>query len=1198
MYDNRDYRARGYHARDYHARDYRDRDYHARGYRDRDYRVHDYRVHVHCLHHILQIIDNGVGSDLVCVGEQPLHAVPLLKFHNKDSSLNADDYSMPHWINLSFYSTNKKVAYSSFIPRIKLPPLRPDDDRGEDEENQMLKFLPDNNNEYIHNSLFDYDAYDAQIFQIPPAQGTCSLQRPPRTKKTSVPSLEGYLATANNEWLSTSPRQTIRRKMSDPDIHHGVNSVLSNLSQVDSPSGNGGNLSESFKATEKSPRKTFIGNGSMIRPGRALINPFDPSHVTIKLTSNRRRWTHIFPKGPTGVLIQQHHYQAIPAPKARQIAFRQVDASDYAHTATCSIAESLGDYARIETVAESAVDGGTPRRKISTLHSAAGHSVTVTPSKSLTLLWGATGEQEWTPALTTGVDWKSLTIPACLPITTDYFPDKRSLHNDYVVSDYTLLPEDVYADYANNRAVRQKPLTTEQVFKELVSQRLAQGFQLIVLPDVIRDKPSSAPCCGGIQMPKYSALGTPPLEATKEYLLSIGRMFHRISLTGSVITVTRYRPRHPYPPITVDYRYRFHAPQHDTYEVSGVNFTTEKLENYNWNFMDQYICTRGDTDFMLHENLKYWRYRMYLLPKDHPAMKKILDGMSSRCDVFTDIQTDSPKQQIEEFLHYVEMHLNRIKRMQCKKPRGSPTSQQSHLTRRRHSTSIISRPANQALGNSPFRDRVGSNRLPERARPRLSGKSLAAGRAVQEATATGQSGENLTMEEPNSEESLAVEIKFKVTDPLTEIYEAMKHPQTGVPFIGPAQSMPSCTFVSYDAIRWLQARIEGPFDPIELLERMRREKMICHASGDFSKPILVGFVLYFIMKQEKDAVAPLGNLKSFENEWMEVEVVTPEMKLVSVHPHEVNVPEFLRESIGSVFSEAPLYKQSHLEIDINQKSDRIEWGHARYHRIMIPGHAFEIVAQWVTASGPIVYDLIYGWSRKAAQCGFQLVAIPADPLAEPFTEKSDPLRGPIFIPLDTDCLKQKRDFLFEEFKKDTWPTRLLLFQEAILARFGFMPCAVETKAGSNQASLDFQYVHCSGNMFVLVPSPHQELRSRQRLASGGSQKKPNFLKHYPAPADTQSPHEAYITRHVSGKNIDDLDMIRKTGFLWSWNHMVPNKKWKSLVISNSPDGEIIQLRMLRDFKSFCSNHDQRLIEFWDHCWELKEKASRIPANSE
>lgn len=73
-----------------------------------------------------------------------------------------------------------------------------------------------------------------------------------------------------------------------------------------------------------------------------------------------------------------------------------------------------------------------------------------------------------------GVDWKSLTIPACLPITTDYFPDKRSLQNDYLVSDYNLLPDDVNADFAQQRAIYKKPLTTAEVFKELVSQRLAQ----------------------------------------------------------------------------------------------------------------------------------------------------------------------------------------------------------------------------------------------------------------------------------------------------------------------------------------------------------------------------------------------------------------------------------------------------------------------------------------------------------------------------------------------------------------------------------------------------------------------------------------------------------------------------------------------------------------------------------------------------
>ena len=186
--------------------------------------------------------------------------------------------------------------------------------------------------------------------------------------------------------------------------------------------------------------------------------------------------------------------------------------------------------------------------------------------------------QVWTPALTTGVDWKSLTIPACLPITTDYFPDQRSLQNDFVVSDYSMIPDDVNADYGQQRATGRRPLETQEVapvggilkefrnhliifflypflkvFRELVSQRLAQGFQLIILPN------------------KHSA-------SDNEYLLSIGRIFHKIVLKASTITVTGYRPRHPYPTCNIHYRYRLQAPEHDRYEVS-TGFST--IINFN-----------------------------------------------------------------------------------------------------------------------------------------------------------------------------------------------------------------------------------------------------------------------------------------------------------------------------------------------------------------------------------------------------------------------------------------------------------------------------------------------------------------------------------------------------------------------------------------------------------------------------------------
>lgn len=140
-----------------------------------------------------------------------------------------------------------------------------------------------------------------------------------------------------------------------------------------------------------------------------------------------------------------------------------------------------------------------------------------------------------------GVDWKSLTIPACLPITTDYFPDRRALNIDYVFSLYSLLPDSVNADFVQQRSTYKRPLTTNEVFRELISQRLAQGFQLILMVDNNIDLNSSVVTPN----PKMRGhvLRKSPTENDESYFLSIGRLFHKISLSGNTISVTRYRPR-------------------------------------------------------------------------------------------------------------------------------------------------------------------------------------------------------------------------------------------------------------------------------------------------------------------------------------------------------------------------------------------------------------------------------------------------------------------------------------------------------------------------------------------------------------------------------------------------------------------------------------------------------------------------------
>lgn len=70
--------------------------------------------------------------------------------------------------------------------------------------------------------------------------------------------------------------------------------------------------------------------------------------------------------------------------------------------------------------------------------------------------------------------------------------------------------------------------------------------------------------------------------------------------------------------------------------------------------------------------------------------------------------------------------------------------------------------------------------------------------------------------------SFLTEAKLGCNATLAEIFEAMRHPVTGVSFVARAQSLPSCTFVLWDAINWLNAHVEGTVNALDRLEAMRK----------------------------------------------------------------------------------------------------------------------------------------------------------------------------------------------------------------------------------------------------------------------------------------------------------------------------------------------------------------------------------------
>ena len=106
----------------------------------------------------------------------------------------------------------------------------------------------------------------------------------------------------------------------------------------------------------------------------------------------------------------------------------------------------------------------------------------------------------------------------------------------------------------------------------------------------------------------------------------------------------------------------------------------------------------------------------------------------------------------------------------------------------------------------------------------------------------------------------------------------------------------------------------------------------------------------------------------------------------------------------------------------------------------------------------------------------ELVCV-SDPFALPVTLKSDPVRGPILIDINTDCLlEEDQSEIFEAFPESTWQQRLFLFREAIAQRYGFVNSTTDKSSQPSSAifSTFHQYVHATGNMFLLIPTQMKE----------------------------------------------------------------------------------------------------------------------------
>ncbi|XP_054852033.1 GATOR complex protein DEPDC5 isoform X1 [Eublepharis macularius] len=1231
-----------------------------------------------------RMIDNGIGVDLVCMGEQPLHAVPLFKLHNRSSpgdSRLGDDYNIPHWINHSFYTSKSQLQCNSFTPRIKLAARKPQSEKVKSSRESSLGAPKETENALP--IQVDYDGYDAQVFRLPgPSRAQrCTTFRTVRERESRTRKSSSSFDVSSSPSLQSRPLppEEVRSQASDdsslgkisnilmiprPHLHqYEVSSSLGYTSTRDALE----NMLETQQRDSSAPGRFHVGSAESmlhIRPGgyapqRALINPFAPSRMPMKLTSNRRRWMHTFPMGPSGEAIQIHHQT-----RQNMAEMQGSGQRDWTH----SSAELL----------ELAY------------HEAAGrHGVSRHPDDSSSFLSfsgmedysnqliSSNGNRAWIPGMnvrtqnkdsmedtvsnaadpmpgfccTVGVDWKSLTTPACLPLTTDYFPDRQTLQNDYTEGCYDLLPE-ADLDRRDEEGIQ---MTAHQVFEEFICQRLMQGYQLIVQSKP--QKPAAAVQPPLSSSPLYSRglVSRNRPEEEDQYWLSMGRTFHKVTLKDKIITVTRYLPKYPYESAQINYTYSL-CPSHSDSEFVScwVEFSHERLEEYKWNYLDQYICSAGSEDFSLIESLKFWRTRFLLLPACVSATKRITEG-EPHCDIYGGKpRTDEEEWQLlDGFIRFVE-GLNRIRRRHRSdrmirknavkglqmvgplsthslEPSGLPplgkkgTSALSALLEMEASQKTLSEQAASGKGcvqpaesgsvaitptyvDSPrkdgtfFMDFVRSPRTASAFHTQVSidqtvpavlegsmvsntGQSTerSNAQASTSSQSTGDPGPSVSGSIENSSQQFSAG-SLTSSSTLTEILEAMKHPTTGIQLLSEQKGLSPYCFISAEAVHWLVNTVEGVQTQamaIDIMQKMLDEQLITHASGEALRTFVYGFYFYKIVAdKETDRVgmqqptmwhtAAMDDFSAFQRKWFEVAFVAEE------HLHS-EIPAFLLPwlpsrpasyaSRHSSFSRSfggrsqaaallaatvPEQRTVTLDVDINNRTDRLEWCSCYYHGNFSLNAAFEIKLHWMAVTAAVLFEMVQGWHRKATSCGFLLVPVLEGPFALPSYLYGDPLRAQLFIPLNvSSLLKEGSEHLFDGFEPETYWDRMHLLQEVIAHRFGFVQDKYSASAFNFPAENKPQYIHVTGTVFLQLPYSKRKFSGQQRRRRNST---------------SSTNQNVFCEEHI--------------GYNWAYNTML-TKTWRSSATGDEKFAD----RLLKDFTDFCWNKDNRLVSFWTCCLE-------------
>ena len=211
-----------------------------------------------------------------------------------------------------------------------------------------------------------------------------------------------------------------------------------------------------------------------------------------------------------------------------------------------------------------------------------------------------------------GPNWKSLTAPAILPLSIDYFPPPEEIDHHFTTGFHNVtLSEFEHKNFSSNK----------DLLIEMVRQRLTQDFQVVPEDCIDMRKYRLEPLEGvsNTNTEATSQLGEPE---TLRLFLSMGHILHTLTyyMYKDIIEVRRYTAKETQKNYTDKYQYLTICQETQSFKKCQQTFS-KYTDLYNWNKVDNIIC--GDDDREMREGMRFKRVMFGIVPdnfgSDHNA---------------------------------------------------------------------------------------------------------------------------------------------------------------------------------------------------------------------------------------------------------------------------------------------------------------------------------------------------------------------------------------------------------------------------------------------------------------------------------------------------------------------------------------------------------------------------------------------------